>query len=390
MFPPRQSTKLLQPSHAIFAAPVMSSSSAPPDQISLASQSSIAPKPNLLNLPLNLKYRIFEFLLRNPILGHIESISVGTLYGATLEYGLSPAILRVCRQLYNDGSSFLYGQNTFIIECVNDAEGDRSKYDTPAEAAAKGHIIFNSSPLTRHWNWIPGEGTRWPRIPSIQNLSAVRKVRHWKLIISSTVPLNRNGRGSPPAEITNFCRAICLSAPQSLQVLIVPSGEFFVDGKTMYKPISLVLKPLQILRRWGKLEIAEATSNELYSYLLRYGIHQIPKAPPLDKSLVPLLRALAAGTGPVEFPSLMYKALLLYATAFERYAYFKYDMDIRYYKSKHNTPFFSQFSAIIILFSLSRHSGTFGKEIYCRKLDGQLYIHFDGADSKADQISRTP
>jgi hypothetical protein len=115
-------------------------------------------------------------------------------------------------------------------------------------------------------------------------------------------------------------------------VIIVPAADYWINEKSAFKTIPLVLKPLQILRGIGKLDVAETSGSLLRTYSYRFYTPYLPAPQYFDKGFVQVLRAFVMVTGPVELPFLMYKTLLMYATSFERFLYFKYDMDIRYYK----------------------------------------------------------
>ncbi|KAF5874555.1 uncharacterized protein Bfra_004566 [Botrytis fragariae] len=79
------------------------------------------PPPSLNTLLLEVRFKIIKNLLINPILEEFESIlghyHVRPQDNHGIKYYLHPAILRVCRQNYEDGCEILYSQTFFL--CCN-------------------------------------------------------------------------------------------------------------------------------------------------------------------------------------------------------------------------------------------------------------------------------
>lgn len=78
------------------------------------------PEACLEGLPGEIQDMILEYLLINSDLGRSISVSEDTGYGKNAAYELHPAIMQVCRRLYERGSGVLYGRNIFYVACLPD------------------------------------------------------------------------------------------------------------------------------------------------------------------------------------------------------------------------------------------------------------------------------
>ncbi|QSZ33680.1 hypothetical protein DSL72_005251 [Monilinia vaccinii-corymbosi] len=70
----------------------------------------------LNKVPLEIRLTIYEKLLVNPILGTTKAITGSIRHGLGAKYGLTPAILRTSRKIYEEALPVLYDQ-TFVIRC---------------------------------------------------------------------------------------------------------------------------------------------------------------------------------------------------------------------------------------------------------------------------------
>ncbi|MCJ1464376.1 hypothetical protein MMC07_002989 [Pseudocyphellaria aurata] len=87
----------------------------------LGAQAHAAARPNFLCLPLEARNMVYRHLLvADKILGSVfgTALEMGKGHGwlPSEEYHLQPAILRVCRQTYEEASCVLYGENTFGVQ----------------------------------------------------------------------------------------------------------------------------------------------------------------------------------------------------------------------------------------------------------------------------------
>jgi hypothetical protein len=148
-------------------------------------------------LPAEVRNMIYSLLLVNPILGERSSILRGDDFGERTAYGLTPALLATCKQIYREASHILYEKNIFIMSFP-------PRYDE----------IFNHlnvSPVTRY-----GVQDCFGR-----SAAAISKVRVWKLIVSSCHP---RVSSLPSDGFSIFCRIIYYSSPKSIELLLVPAG----------------------------------------------------------------------------------------------------------------------------------------------------------------------
>jgi hypothetical protein len=69
---------------------------------------------------IEIRFKIYKYLLINPILGEPDSIFTDVSFGngSKIKYGLAPGVLGKCHQIYVEASSVLHGQNTILIACV--------------------------------------------------------------------------------------------------------------------------------------------------------------------------------------------------------------------------------------------------------------------------------
>ena len=122
-------------------------------------------------LPLELRVKIYEFLLINPELGQARWIGESTGYGATFKYGLTPALLRTCRWILEEASPVLYGSNTFVIACTSFNKN-----------------LLSRSPLTRHMR--PRHLQNHTLFDGISFFGSIRRWRVITTILDNTTSRN--------------------------------------------------------------------------------------------------------------------------------------------------------------------------------------------------------
>jgi hypothetical protein len=166
----------------------------------------------LKKFPIEVRNKIYELLLVNPILRHCTSTlseleSNATGWGFHTEYrkyGLSPNILLTCRQVYAEASKILYGSNSFYV-----------LYLRPQVDHGCTHRGFvGDLPLCPL-----GRVDSSNEIQKLAELPSIEKVRHWRVVISVTYAYP--GHNCPCPEFVDFCRTIHRFSPQTLEVLII-------------------------------------------------------------------------------------------------------------------------------------------------------------------------
>ncbi|PQE07372.1 hypothetical protein CJF32_00005246 [Rutstroemia sp. NJR-2017a WRK4] len=286
----------------------------------------------LTALPLEIKDSIYQKLLCNPILASPSSVTRDSLFGEELEYDLHPQILRVCRQIYDEASRILYQCNTFYIACCHCREPDRG--DDP-------HIEV--SPLTRRINGRL-DFRDGPTDTIYNNAMHVRKVKHWRVIISTLREPDRSARME--WSLVDFCFAISIDPPHSMTVVLIPRGlditvdeyseDVQMDGTDFhndYQPFETVLKPLRTLRQLKELKFEYAEPDDLPDFVrysgstLRRAAYERPEHEP-SKRLLKDLVILAIGNSPLELMREMFRVLVTYARAFERCSSFSMQMGL--------------------------------------------------------------
>jgi hypothetical protein len=204
-----------------------------------------------LALPREIRDMIYIYLLVNPILGTRKSIDEWYGYRVRAKYGLTPGILRTCRQMYEEGSSMLYGEeNSF---CVLALDRKYQDYDN----------TVNLSPLTR-CRAVRKHIFRLTDGDSLGVLGPFSKIKHFKIVVSTFRGQNRE-IPCPQRNFIEICRVLCHFAPKKLEILVVPGGYESHDIR-LYGDIVDALKPLDILRNVGEVIFRDADLEEIPDY----------------------------------------------------------------------------------------------------------------------------
>ncbi|PQE28428.1 hypothetical protein CJF30_00008138 [Rutstroemia sp. NJR-2017a BBW] len=161
-------------------------------------------------LPPEIRDRIYKKLLCNPILASPSSVTRDSLFGEELEYDLHPQLLRVCRQIYDEASRILYQCNTFYIACCYCREPDLGNDPhievSPLTRRINGRLHFRDGPTDTIYN----------------NAMHVRKVKHWRVILSTLRDPDPSARME--WSLVDFCFAISINPPHSMTVVLIPRG----------------------------------------------------------------------------------------------------------------------------------------------------------------------
>ncbi|KAF7949117.1 hypothetical protein EAE96_008286 [Botrytis aclada] len=262
--------------------------------------------PLLELIPIECRIQIWEYLLYNPLLG--ENLAIDE-HG--VPFDLSPAILRVNKQINNEGMDVLYGRNRFLVQCIPNSslEGCFAR----SALTRYQHIELFGTDVEEHYNFIP----------------AAEYVQHWKVILSATE------RVLLYVEIglASFCRNIYMAKIQLMEILIIPRGiERDWDSADIYMDesrLALALQPLERLRKIQRFIIRAAEFHEIPRYLLSEEEELADVFTPILPHPVDEVRlvTLIEGNSDVEIIEEMYKNLLTYVQTFERIEEFKLDME---------------------------------------------------------------
>ncbi|TGO31914.1 hypothetical protein BHYA_0382g00070 [Botrytis hyacinthi] len=261
--------------------------------------------PLLEVIPIECRKQIWECLLYNPLLGEAF---------ATYDYGvafeLSPAVLRVNKQTYNEGMDVLYGRNRFLVQCI---------------PYSPNYFRFALCALTRYQQ-LDHFSTAVELDEII--ISAAKHVQHWKIVLRATL------QGPPHAwnGLASVCRNIYMASIQSIEVLIIPrgieSGWDSADTPGDESQLALALKPLERLRNIQRVTIRAAEFDEIPKDTMGDDEELADKFTPILPNPVDEVRlvTLIQGHSDVEIIEEMYQNLLTYAQTFERIEEFKLDM----------------------------------------------------------------
>ncbi|TGO44447.1 hypothetical protein BCON_0517g00050 [Botryotinia convoluta] len=254
-------------------------------------------------IPIECRKQIWEYLLYNPLLG--ESFATDA-YGIAFE--LSPAILRVNTQTYNEGMDILYGRNRFLVHSLD--------FDTDHFALC---ALTRYQQLDRVSTAVEGDDNIIP---------AAKYVQHWKIVLSATERGPHVGNG-----LASLCRNIYMANIQSMEILIIPRGiERGWNSTDIYgdeRQLALTLKPLERLRNIQQFTIRAAEFHEIPMDTLSDGEELANEFTPILPYPVDEVRlvTLIQGNSDVEIIEEMYKNLLTYVQNFERIEEFKLDME---------------------------------------------------------------
>ncbi|KAI9640203.1 hypothetical protein NHQ30_011441 [Ciborinia camelliae] len=291
----------------------------------------------LKKLPVEIRLKIYECLLVNDILGTAQSVSRSSSYGAELEYELSPQILRLCRKIHDEALPILYEKNTFYIACVRVDNYPMMQPTYGDEDENSVELIIHGPqlelcPLTRYHNSLT---TRPFPKPNLDNYTSVRKVRHWRVVVSR---LTIGGDWNPIWSLVDFCRSICANPPTSLELLILPCGlDYSYEELPTFGWFDQVLDPLRMLRNLQKLLINDACAADVPDIIQLTSIAELEYFKKEDDSvewelpagLKTELQTLVTSQQPADLLYMMHKALTDYAQAFERHRPYKIQMGLR-------------------------------------------------------------
>ncbi|PVH85471.1 hypothetical protein DL98DRAFT_527476 [Cadophora sp. DSE1049] len=238
----------------------------------------------IVRVPLHIRIKIYEFALVNPFLSDPESIHPRrSQFGASVQYDLSPAILRVCKQIYNEASEVLYGKNVFVVSGLGHI-WDYSPWPKLVEC-----------PLSRYLHLGPPE----PLYLEFARSSPVQKVRNWKLVVSADASIHR-----PQLATRDLVRLIVDSPP-------LASFAVFAMSQNMSHrfPMPVQLAPIRMLRNVSKVHFEDPGHSIIIDLQLE-------------------LKLAAQSSGHAQHVFKMYTRLLFYAQAFERSEHSRFSMEM--------------------------------------------------------------
>jgi hypothetical protein len=173
-------------------------------------------------------------------LAECSSVKGEDKFGATASYGLTPNVIATFKQINQEASQILYKDNTFFMAFVPQIN------DTwPAPGP---QLMF---PLTR--------------FDDRARLSALSKVRRWKIMLIGKVRKHKDGMSI----MTRFCTAISDSQLKSLELLLIPSRDESYRKLNSYGGSGRrghLIRPLQTLRNIEEFRYRTATASEIPSY----------------------------------------------------------------------------------------------------------------------------
>ncbi|CAD6443818.1 74e68f26-9f09-417a-bcb2-879139476eac [Sclerotinia trifoliorum] len=300
--------------------------------------------PFLHVFPLEIRLKVYEYLLVRKILGMAQSVTQTSRFGADLKYDLCPEVLRLCRQIYKEALPFLYGKNTFYISCfrvdnhpVFDQSFDsvyRQFYESDRvlgyETEVDGPQV-ELCPLTRYENCetvVP-----YP-VPDLCHYTTVPRVRNWRVVVSRI--RDPGGHWDPTWCLIDFCLSISAQPPISLEVLVLPCGLDYSENESYaFWECDDVLSPLRLLRNLQKCVIKEACASDVPDIIRLAGddIIEAISARGIDykipENLKTEIETLVTSQEPIDLRHMMHKSLTTYAQAFERYRPYKMQMGLR-------------------------------------------------------------
>ncbi|PVH78697.1 hypothetical protein DL98DRAFT_655909 [Cadophora sp. DSE1049] len=202
-------------------------------------------------LPPEIRLQIYRLLLVNPMLADTSSITEDDCNGAYTNYDLHPQILTTCRQIQQEACEVLYGENIFIMVCLDPVV----LFHRPT----RGPI--QRSPITRYT-------TETQRFPSSTLLSPalLSKVRKW-IIVTRT----RGMSGRESMSVLDFCRSISRQPPRSLELCIADFNEINITPWGGPQ-LTDILKHFETLRNVGHFTVRDANRWETPMELLFLGL----------------------------------------------------------------------------------------------------------------------
>ncbi|KAJ8065311.1 hypothetical protein OCU04_006002 [Sclerotinia nivalis] len=315
---------------------------------------------HLLNMPQEIHDEIFSYLLTNPMLGQSTSVTVeagpfrnGNREVTSPKYELHPVILRVCKQMYQDGLYILYEHNVFIMDCTNwmyrgdsqDAGVGMYYYD-PRWTKTYYPITtaLNVTPLSRyseHLNvsptssdWVYEGNQYFYEQPTLSHLVGpqVSYIKSWKVIVRGDS--GTYSRRFSRFALQQFCHVVCRRPGLSLSFVVCTDKTAKRTKKTLRLDFDReldfeeIFSPLQILRNVKKVEFSEAHADVDQEV----GGEEFPEALPVTLTsgeLVERYIKLITGSSPLINPvDLMCDDLVAYAKTFQRVPELKQNMDL--------------------------------------------------------------
>ncbi|CAG8952687.1 hypothetical protein HYFRA_00008929 [Hymenoscyphus fraxineus] len=302
---------------------------------------------HLLNL--NIRRRIYKFLLTNDILGRAESV-IEELYDhqkatkyqtydhalckqETPRYNLHPAILQTCKLVYEEAVEVLYKENTFFAACFTNCE---SGYGSTPPCA----IV---SPLTRNWkfSYHPAMSSTYL---SKEISSSFEKARKWNLFLNPEDIQHNSDAG-----IRSLCQTICPGNLEEISFIIdtpkpcrelLPIEQLRIQNGYPEAVFYALNYFQQYLRNLGAVTFRMGTPEDVVDnaymkklienqrWIDRYGLTNKYIGATLDDAgLTQTVRegltdCITAAT-PIEHLFLMFKSLLWFCRSFEFYEPFK-------------------------------------------------------------------
>ncbi|KAF7900025.1 hypothetical protein EAF00_004361 [Botryotinia globosa] len=298
--------------------------------------------PFLDDFPLEIRTQIYKELLVKKILGTADSVSRSASYGADINYGLSPQVLRVCHQIYVEALDVLYEENTFYIACFRvdnhlsmDMDmGAGSDDENPDAVQTVEGPLVELCPLTRYQN----NQSEMPfPIPDLGNCSAVSRVLKWRVVVSRLT--SAGGSWDPIWSLREFCEVISQDPPISLELLILPCGlDYGRNSNYSFDSYEQILKPLRILRNIETCAINQACAADVPDMIQladdglveRFTKGDRPLADwELPTDLKMEMETLVTGQQPLDIYHMMHRNLVAYARTFERHRPYKMQMGLR-------------------------------------------------------------
>lgn len=211
-----------------------------------------------LDFPSDIRNLIYHHLLISNSL-HFEDLTESWLGWTRRRNGLSPEIMRTCRQIHDETVYILYSKNYFVFDIdYNDYEDNLVVYNMRYDAF-KHSALIRHAPLMRNWRILFEDPWPWSRIV-------------WKLYEKTVLQL----------------RMICMVF-QSLKINV---NNLFVDIKTKLEWINFPqldpFAPLKELRVRGKASI-EVAFEHLAAAEVAFEYFQ---------SVVAIIKSLPNGEGP--------------------------------------------------------------------------------------------
>lgn len=244
----------------------------------------------LSKLTVDLRNRIYRYLLVNPDLGNPSLLAPPFWKHNDYEFGFTTSILLVCCQIYNEASSSLYSLNTF---CVS--------FEQPLCSSLRYIPARTCAPC---YNFHIGRYTNKYLLPP-----AMLNVRQWKILVGSQYSTAMGY--IRPEGFARFCSILAIHPPVSLEVLVLP-----IIPKGNHISAQQILEPLYALRNIQRCIIRDHPLDQTTNTIT---VPLLAMYPGLADELVTLVQ----GNSPVELLARMIRGLVKYAQSFERFEGYK-------------------------------------------------------------------